>query len=173
MKPTNKLLIMSGAATPFFEGIELEEVGCYGARVHTCDREGYWKNVSTELDWKEAMLLGAGDLIYEYSQYPIPNYALGCGHNAYDIVFPVFTSNDIINLLHGSDNGYFNVFKNKSLWNKEEPIEMVQRITKIASTLFWEYFHKFKSFEEFMLAFYMLEIHNVLWNDKKEKWIKE
>ena len=171
IKLTKKLLDMSEAAAPFFKDHEFKEGDFFGARNHTCDNETFWHSalpgLPDEKKWKPVMLAGAGKLVCGHVNDNVdsPIEMLACGHLKYETVFHVFRPFELLEMLHDSNEGYFN-----EKWNVNEPLKMMLKIVTHSSESFKLYFYRFESFEEFMLAFYMLEVYSKLWDVTKGKW---
>ena len=72
-------------------------------------------------------------------------------------------------MLCGVKDGYFSV--TEGVWKDKNPLEMLTRITEYSNGFQKNYFDDFECFEEFMLAFYMLEVHALLWFPEKSEWI--
>ena len=167
--PTEKLLKMSEAAAPFFKDIEFKEGDFFGGRNHTCDNETFWKDaLPKNKNWKSVMLAGAGGLVCGVTKDipDSPNQMLACGHWELENLFHIFKPCELVRMLHGSNKGYFN-----EKWNADKPLRMMLNIVTCSNKSFESYFYGFKSFEEFMLAFYMLEVHLRLWDVTKGKWV--
>jgi len=171
MNPTDKFLEMSEAASSFFEDCEFEKGDMYGGRTHTCNNENFWKNAFPDRkNWKSIMLARAGELVYGVTNdNGNPNYVVNCGHNEYETVFRLFRPCELLDMLNGHSGGYFTEYET---WNVKDPVETMKRIVEYTSGKDKDrkYFGQFKSIEEFMLAFYMLEVHWFIWFDNGKTW---
>jgi len=114
------------------------------------------------------MLAGAGELVCGVIKDTIDstNQILTCGHRELENLFHIFKPCELIRMLHETNEGYFN-----EKWNADEPLKMMLKIVSYSSESFKSYFYGFKSFEEFMLAFYILEVHFKLWDVIRGKWV--
>lgn len=169
MIPTDKFLEMSEAASSFFEDCDFEEGDMYGGRIHTCDNERFWKNaLQGKKNWKSIMLADSGEVIYGITNdSDDPNTLLACGHQEYETVFHLFRPGELLDMLHGYKGGYFTECET---WNVKNPLETMTKIAQYTSGTKKKYFSQFKSTEEFMLAFYMLEVHWYKWSDTGKMW---
>ena len=171
MNPTNDFLIMSEAASMLFKKHEFEEGEMFGARNHTCDNEHFWKTAYPMKDnWKSIMLSNAGELTHGICcEEGDPNFKVACGHKVYEKVFPLFRPGELLSMLYGFKDGYFS--RTEGVWKEKKPLEMLTRIAEYSNAFQKKYFSEFECFEEFMLAFYMLEVHALLWFPEKSEWI--
>jgi len=116
------------------------------------------------------MLAGAGELVCGVTKdtFDSPNKILICGHCwELENLFHIFKPCELMRMLHGSSEGYFN-----EKWNVDEPLKMMAKIVIYSDESFKSYFYGLKSLEEFMLAFYMLEVHFRLWHVPGGKWVE-
>ena len=170
MKMTARLLLMAYAAYPFTKDHEFTEGDCFGARLHTCNDERYrasvlnWKEVTHERKGFQRVITEMGaDLIHGISiEDGEPNHIMGCGHRAYDRVFPIFRVDEIFEMLHKHE---------PKRWDETIPIDMFFEIVKGGHDLPTSSSKVVESLEELMLAFYMLEVHKMIWIENKSKWI--
>ena len=171
MNPTHDFLIMSEAASMLFKKHEFMEDDMYGARNHTCDNEYFWKSAYPRKDnWKSIMLSNAGKLTHgTCCKDGDPNFKVSCGHQVYEKVFPLFRPDELLLMLYGFKDGYFS--RTEGVWKEKKPLEMLTRIAEYANAFQKKYFSEFECFEEFVLAFYMLEVHALLWSPEKNEWI--
>ncbi|MCK4665606.1 hypothetical protein KAU33_02585 [Candidatus Dependentiae bacterium] len=170
INPTEKLFKMSEAAAPFFKDIGFKEGDFFGGTIHTCNNETFWKDaLPGNKNWKLIMLAGAGGKVCGITKNTVdsPNQILACGHRELENLFHIFKPCELMRMLHGSSEGYFN-----EKWNADEPLKMMLKIVTHSSESFESYFYGLKSLEEFMLAFYMLEVHFRLWHVPGGKWIE-
>ena len=171
MNLTNDFLIMSEAASILFKKHVFEEDDMFGARKHTCNNEYFWKNACPgKNNWKSIMLSNAGELTYGVCyEEGDPNFKVSCGHQMYEKVFPLFRPGELLSMLYGFKDGYFS--RTEGVWKDKAPLEMLTRIAEYSNAFQKNYFDDFECFEEFVLAFYMLEVHALLWFPEKSNWM--
>lgn len=170
MKITTRLLLMSYDASAFFKDHEFTEGDCFGARLHTCTDERHrasilnWKEIAYERKGFQRVITDMGtDLIHGISiEKGEPNHIMGCGHKAYDKVFPIFRVDEIFEMLHKHD---------PDRWDETRPLNMLIKASKNGYDLPTDTLRDVKSLEELLMAFYMLEVNKMIWIDDKSKWI--
>lgn len=170
MEVTDKHLRMSEKAAPFFKDHEIKEGDYFGGRHHTCTNTVFWKNTGLS-NWEDVMKTGSNELLYDRSNRDgDPNYTGNCGHKAYDGIFPILRPDELFEMLNGFNGGYFTTNFVKR-WNFKNPLEMMANIVSCSNLNHIRYFNTFDSIEEYILAFFMLEVNSLVWNDKDEMWV--
>jgi len=170
MNITPRLLLMAYAASSFFEDYEFKEGDCFGARIHTCDNEVYknsvlhWKEVAhARKGYQRVMTEEGADLTYGISMGDgDTNRVMGCGHKAFDKIFPIFRVDEIFEMLNKHD---------PEKWDMTRPLNVFLKTANSGYNLPINTLNVVKSLEELMLAFYMLDVHKMIWIENSSKWI--